>query len=199
MSNIHKVNNNIYITSDEEIKEGDYRLNIQRDYYKKADKEGLAYYNKRNDVFKKIILTNDVDLIKEGVQSIDDEFLEWFVKNPSCEEVKIETIWVAGNSEEDLYSYKPVIPQEESKQETIEEAANRVYPDTGYEDEIYGDIGEVFREKWIEGAKWQAERSYSEEEVIDILLLSYSSISDRSLAGADLRKWFEQFSKLKNG
>ena len=45
------------------------------------------------------------------------------------------------------------------------------------------------------GAKWQAKRSYSEEEVMDILLLSYSSISDKSLAGADLRKWFDQFKK----
>jgi hypothetical protein len=36
----------------------------------------------------KIILTTDQDLIKDGVQAIDDEFLEWFVKNPSCEEVE---------------------------------------------------------------------------------------------------------------
>jgi hypothetical protein len=68
---------NIYITSDEEIKDVDYRLNIQRDYFKKSDKEGLDYYNKRNDVFKKIILTTDQDLIKDGVQAIDDDFLEW--------------------------------------------------------------------------------------------------------------------------
>jgi hypothetical protein len=32
-------------------------------------------------VAKKIILTTDLDLIKDGVQSIDNEFLEWFVKN----------------------------------------------------------------------------------------------------------------------
>jgi hypothetical protein len=70
------------------------------------------------------------------------------------------------------------------KQETLEEAAERRFPSKM---EMY----DVF----IEGAKWQQERSYSEEEVIDILLLSYSSISDRSLAGADLRKWFEQFKK----
>jgi hypothetical protein len=76
--NIYKIGKELFITSDEEIKEGDYRLNIQRDYYKKADKEGLVYYNKRNDVFKKIILTTDQDLIKDGVQAIDDEFLKWF-------------------------------------------------------------------------------------------------------------------------
>ena len=39
--------------------------------------------------FKKIILTTDQDLIADGVQAIDDEFLEWFVKNPSCENIPI--------------------------------------------------------------------------------------------------------------
>ncbi len=38
---------------------------------------------------EKIILTTDPDLIKDGVQSIDDEFLNWFVQNPSCEFVKV--------------------------------------------------------------------------------------------------------------
>ena len=38
----------------------------------------------------KIILTIDTDLIKDGVQETPDEFLEWFVKNPSCEEVDVK-------------------------------------------------------------------------------------------------------------
>ena len=50
--------------------------------------------------------------------------------------------------------------------ETLEEAAEKVYPNDGFKDEIWADIGEVFREKFIEGAKWQQERMYSEEEVI---------------------------------
>jgi hypothetical protein len=40
--------------SDEEIKEGDYRCNIQRGYLKKIE-EDPTYFNKRNDVYKKII------------------------------------------------------------------------------------------------------------------------------------------------
>ena len=42
------------------------------------------------DYCKKIILTTNEELIKNGVQKIDDDFLEWFVKNPSCEDVEIE-------------------------------------------------------------------------------------------------------------
>jgi hypothetical protein len=67
---------NIYITSDEEIKEGDYRLNIQRDYYKKADKEGLAYYNKRNDVFKKQSI--DISYPKYILDNIE-LFKQWVI------------------------------------------------------------------------------------------------------------------------
>ena len=132
---------NIYITSDEEIKDVDYRLNIQRDYFKKSDKEGLDYYNKRNDVFKKIILTTDQDLIKDGVQPIDDEFLEWFVKNPSCEEVEVQD-WVD--------YYKIFIPQEKPKMiECYFVPSNNTSSAT----------------------KWQEERMYSEEEVFEIIAL----------------------------
>ena len=42
---------------------------------------------------------------------------------------------------------------------------------------------------FIDGAKWQQERMYSEEEVKSILLKT-----DRFLR-ADLDKWFEQFKK----
>ena len=79
----------IYITSDEEIKEG------WSGYAFKEDVEGKIYkhFYTQNEWYKdakKIILTTDMNLIKDGVQAIDDEFLEWFVKNPSCEFVEVE-------------------------------------------------------------------------------------------------------------
>jgi len=40
--------------------------------------------------YSEIILTTDKDLIKDGVQAIPDEFLEWFVHNNSCNEVDVE-------------------------------------------------------------------------------------------------------------
>ena len=79
-------------------------------------------------------------------------------------------------------------------QETLEEATERLYPNKSTKGWI-DQYSAIQRIHFIEGAKWQQERMYSEEEVMDILLLSYSSISDKSLAGADLRKWFEQFKK----
>ena len=87
---IEKANNNgfnpqhIYITSYEDINENDYIITkdgrlVQVSYLLSKDLEGAS----------KVILTTDQDLIKDGVQSIPDEFLEWFVKNPSCEGVDV--------------------------------------------------------------------------------------------------------------
>jgi hypothetical protein len=157
---------NIYITSDEEIKIGDREI-IDNECRK------LKFTKDETRIGKKIILTTDQDLIKDGVQAIDDEFLEWFVKNPSCEFVEIQCRYnfYAG---QDLTHYKIIIPQEEPKQETLEEAAehewiyNEYGFETGYNPErcINGAIQKPkFINGFIKGAKWQAERMYSEEEV----------------------------------
>ena len=98
---------NIYITSDEEIKEGDYGLVVNE----------ILSYNKMIELWGvtqgwKIILTTDQDLIKDGVQAIYDEFLEWFVKNPSCEEVVFSTYHVKGDISGKLH-YQIIIPKED--------------------------------------------------------------------------------------
>ena len=99
----------IYITNDEEIKEGDYGVLGESilSYHQMHKKWGMPQG-------KKIILTTDADLVEDGVQSIPDEFLEWFVKNTSCEEIEVD--WVDFSQ-----SYFIKIPKEESKQETLEE------------------------------------------------------------------------------
>jgi hypothetical protein len=48
------------------------------------------------------------------------------------------------------------------KKETLEEAANSIYPNDGYEDEMYCDLGEFKRDFFIEGAKWQTETDNEE-------------------------------------
>jgi hypothetical protein len=76
--------------------------------------------------------------------------------------------------------------------ETLEEAANKIYPNNGFEDELYWDLGEIYRDKFIEGAKWQAERMYSEEEVLKLLLQFHK---DKPIIVFDASEWFEQFKK----
>jgi hypothetical protein len=121
---------NIYITSDEEIKEGDWFLNTLKNQVNKCD--DLIHEKNVNlsSWCKKIILTTDKDLIKDGVKAIDDDFLEWFVKNPSCEyvEVKRKKHFELDKSKRInplngfYYSCKIIIPKEEEpKQKTFEE------------------------------------------------------------------------------
>jgi hypothetical protein len=124
-------NLNIYITNDEKIKEGDWYLNIEEKngiknpFYEKLYKANYSIKSVNTDYrhnLKKIILTTDQDL--HSVQAIDDEFLKWFVKNPSCESVEIENTCLeikvcdcAMNENCLKPGYKIIIPQEESKQE----------------------------------------------------------------------------------
>jgi hypothetical protein len=109
-------NQHIYITSDEEIKEGDWLLIID-------DFETYVHEHKGDNLpttyYKKIILTTDPTLIADGIQSIDDEFLEWFVENPSCEyvEIKMQNHYASGALQPNLWEYKIIIPQEEPKQD----------------------------------------------------------------------------------
>lgn len=49
------------------------------------------------------------------------------------------------------------------KQETLEQVAERIYPDCN------NVIRQMAKETFIKGAKWSQERSYSEEEVIELL------------------------------
>jgi hypothetical protein len=138
----------IYITSDEKIKEGDYFYvktpNIHGgNIVKKCLNLGKGCWSEHilTDTIdekgyhpshcKKIILTTDQNLIKDGVQAIDDEFLEWFVKNPSCESVNVEKLLLCTycgqehcdnlrcRGYKDSPYYKIIIPKEEPKQETL--------------------------------------------------------------------------------
>ena len=223
---VHLTTQHIYITSDEEIKEGDWCINLNSPYKHKElcridnQLELERYAVKIGNNCKKIILTTDPDLIKDGVQAIDDKFLEWFVKNPSCEEVELEVDLSKHNGQfQTKYGFKIIIPKEEpkqeqevcnhcgktlreqmkgcgeitcyrqflSKQETLEEAFKNTY--LGEKISFNSDIGKSFEI----GANWQKERSYSEEEVLKLLLNSeeYTRFNGRT----DLKHWFEQFKK----
>ncbi len=106
-------NLNIYITSDEEIKKNDYALALDTNIVFKVsvDLKGIKSFPY---LYKKIILTTNQDLIKDGVQAILDNFLEWFVKNPNCENIEIQKGWRRFDENLGyLKRYKIIIPKEE--------------------------------------------------------------------------------------
>jgi len=279
----------IYITNDEEIKRGDYFISLNGDesYLDVILNNEVDDFNEYADVdwienCKKIILTTDQDLIKDGVQVIDDKFLEWFVKNPSCEFVEIKENLVViqdkpliqhQSSRQIVVPHKIIIPQEEpkigensfenpvkidwsgfpkstqeqvgyveskeectcenptdntcdyceeeNKKEILEEAKKRALEVETLEEaaetyvkdnfQMYA-FPEAIMTVYKDGAKWQAERMYSEEDMIDFAefaatytdknrnvhrqMLHAKSKYDGAERTIDLLNiWFEQFKK----
>jgi hypothetical protein len=177
----------IYITSDEEIK--DVRPHKGKWHLEKGQiLNKFPNYLTDLSECKLVILTTDPDLIKDGVQEIDNEFLGWFVDNPSCESVDLDTFSMG-----DKVLYNVVFPKEEPKHETLEEAAEKMYPCKG-ELEIHFYM--VRRLAFINGAKWQAERMYSEEDMC-LLVAEYQEYLKRTFhpefSQATFKQWFEQF------
>ena len=74
------------------------------------------------------------------------------------------------------------------KQETIEEAAEKYVENFAMSVKSARQIG------FKDGAKWQSERMYSEEEVIRIARESYAMGRNIVLVGA-FNKWLEKFKK----
>ena len=162
---------NIYITNDEEIKIGEYYL--CKLSMKPLKCIGDEYFNNIDE--KKIILTTDGELIKDGVQAIDDEFLEWFVKNPSCDFVEVIK-GIAYRLDEFYDSYEIIIPKEEPKQETLtysesSKKEERIFNSNIVIKETLEEAAERYAENWndlenqfartscfIAGAKWQQEQ-----------------------------------------
>ena len=108
-------NRHIYITSDEETspKKGDWYLGHPNYISIHRWHTDVSKIDGRNVFLNKIILTTDQELFKDGVQPIDDDFLEWMVKNPSCEFVEVEEFDVKVDLLEYKTKYKIIIPQEE--------------------------------------------------------------------------------------
>jgi hypothetical protein len=188
----------------------------------KVIKHKDRWYLQSDTGYKEILLSTDTDLIADGVQAIEDDFLEWFVKNPSCEsvEVKIEFIQTPDNLKDGFY-YKIIIPQEEPKsscpkcrttdfdnchsihcpmrkeelkQETLEDAAENDFNILQEENPIVPDNHIwPFKLGYLKGAKWQQERMYSEEEVINAFNEGQAlNVRGKLIKG---KEWFEQFKK----
>jgi hypothetical protein len=211
-------NQNIYITNDEEIKEGDNvilksgrltKAEISQGVLGFKTIDGVAFlYFQEGD--KKIILTTDGDLIKDGVQAIDDEFLDWFVNNSSCEFVEIKKGSYELSPMEEMLekeyvpkgtfdTYKIIIPQEEPEQETLEEAAENQLRKQDWDTTITLPFNGGYIEGFQQGAKWQAERMYSEEEVISLIqfLSMNENFMDYTSVSKDAAKYYLEHFKKK--
>lgn len=82
---------NIYITNDEKPKSGDWcyvpNQMLGYEHIQQITTETIETLDSIGA--KKIIMTTDPDLIKDGVQGIPEDFLKWLVDNPECEYVEV--------------------------------------------------------------------------------------------------------------
>lgn len=190
----------------------------------KVIKHKDKWYLQSETGYKEILLSTDDLLIQDGVQAIDDEFLKWFVKNPSCEEVEVLDLYGKNLTLNKGDTYKIIIPKEESitcpkcrtndfknchsiscpirkeesKQETLEEST-----DKSLQDEIdywYRETGSLTSETIIKrayslGATKQAERMYSEVELKHII--NKLNCDFKENPKQNITKWFEQFKKSR--
>ena len=240
MKNLYKIQDELYIVSDKEksfycIKECPMAgLNI--------DRCDCQIFTACSNKVGNIILTTNKSLINDGIQAIDDEFLQWFVKNPSCEEVVVEKKMLCDYCGEencdnlrcrgylDSVWYEIITPKEESK--TILESLQEYFKNTTKEKVIEDwnefqhldeegitvkeflenqkqkpleQAAEKYSENWeeitgldyentvpsevnkldfINGAKWQQERMYSEEEIRQ-MFNRYNEV----IAHRDIEEW----------
>jgi hypothetical protein len=139
-----KTGKHIYIINSEEIKEETYFLEPINNSVLKLKDNSDKLIKSIFPTCKKIILTTDQDLIKDGVQSIPDDFLEWFVKNPSCEEVEVEDVYKTFlNGDKRSVSnfrnrYKIIIPKETFKQKTKDRIMSETSEETKQKAKDYG-------------------------------------------------------------
>jgi hypothetical protein len=79
---------NLYITNEEYLKDDEHCISFGSDICKgQLDTfcSGVKYSRKP----LKIVLTTDLKLIADGIQKIDDTFLERFCKHSGCESIKV--------------------------------------------------------------------------------------------------------------
>jgi len=222
------INQHLYITDDKDIKLGDLFGDDKIHIFACNDEFGESW--------RKVILSTDPDLISDGIQAIDDEFLGWFVNNSDCEFVEVEKGFADGTAYgHNFLDYKIIFPKEESEQSVkqMEDRIKGINVDTGYrfkeepnlikcycghtitcdcspleptqETELeeaareYYKRGQLGFEKpadteraFLRGAKWQAERMYSEEDLHSAFEAGMMFIGEDK---GSFGEWFEQFKK----
>ena len=157
------INQNIYITSNSKFVRDEYitdGIEVMKATPKLVDAQGLV---DRRD-WKKILMTTDPELIKDGVHPIGEDFLKWFVENPTC--VKVEVVYglfnpmgrqvdpndLGQNHSKCVWKYKIITTKEEQKQHLIDMMKSD--EELGLYDESREiKLEDVFNDEKREGAK----------------------------------------------
>jgi hypothetical protein len=201
----HFRSQNIYITNDEEIKEDyviAYGVVIKVMMF---DDKILYFVNgtkaKREDC-KKIIMTTDQDLIADGIEQISEDTLLKIVehinsgKNIEAKQRAKNYMSLKGALEpkDVVLGYKTSLDAQmldriEPKQETNLEESAESFAHNYFEMHETNNY-KALKQGFKEGAKYEAERMYSEEDMEE----AFTNGLNRSF-DSDFDRWIEQFKK----
>lgn len=193
---------NLYIISyDDNLELGGYHFNSkygdelqktnQRDIDSRKYWEAVDYY------ISKILLTTDLELVKDGIQEVPESFLNWFLENPSCEYVELKQEKLhPGEVMDDSYpkdflDYQIVFQNGESLIDAANEYAKNDYTKS------YDFSSDTLIEAFTEGANWQSQRMYSKEELKNIAIWAFGFYRRNDLSDDELEVEFNRILNKK--
>jgi hypothetical protein len=117
----------LYVTSKDPYQKGGWVKNvtIEAEPPFKLDVHGIRYTQLAPCKFEKIVLTTDDYLIQDGIHSVEDDFLDWFCKNSTCQSVEFTKNYLSNDGQwkevllpsewevDTKVGYKIIIPKEE--------------------------------------------------------------------------------------
>jgi len=186
----------IYITSSDVVKDDEWFIKDGKPIRKSGHIRHYAISEPG------IILTTDPDLIADGVQPIDDEFLQWFIENPTCKFVNIEKeeLKLIYNpnykdfTEDGDGTYLTSKDTPLQTNETIIEDNIISYQIIIPNNKTHELIVSSLQEGILTGAKCKPEKMYSEKDVLE-LLNKFSNRDGNHEDEKRTKKWFEQNKK----
>lgn len=141
----------------------------------------------------KVILTNDERLIKDGVQRINIELIDWLHEISHFEYVKVSKVFC-----DDSFDY--IINKDDSSYISVEtlESASKVYAENKSSSDVFK---KAHSEDFLAGADWQSKRMFTENDLKEFARTYYREIKlDKSnlLWETLAEKCVEEFKKSKN-
>ena len=100
----------VYIVVDDQILVYDFVYDTYRNQILPVpDGENMKFFNLSKNRYKKIAITNDLDLIREGVREVTKSFLDWIARNSETYDfVKLEGVYTKGDHSTEYTIMEPI-------------------------------------------------------------------------------------------
>jgi hypothetical protein len=100
----------VYIVVDDNILVHDFAYDTYRNLVLPVpDGENMQFFNLAKNRYKKIAITNDTHLIREGVKEVTKSFLDWIARNSGTYDfIKLEGVFTKGEHSTEYTIVEPI-------------------------------------------------------------------------------------------